>query len=377
MALRKMGKTYYVYFRDLDGRIVTRSLKTTDKTLAQSLHRSFMLELQAKRGRLVIVQNFPEQFKDTEKITTLAPPVEIVAGDHQRGSIALDAMFNCACQKRTWEDKERRAQMWKRFVSAMPCKYADEVTPQMALKYLESEFGAASGKTYNNHKTALNTIYRLCLVEAGLSQSPFAPIANRKLENVEHHRALSAAEFKQIFQAASEPWKTAALISWYTALRRETCFRLAWEHINPEDTPPSITIMPGKTARFGRAVYIPIHRRLWEHLCTLPRPDKDSTPILSQWKAKAHYPGYKNYEYFTGLLKSLNITDSAEGKASFHSLRSSFITRCDEAGVHRRATRGVAGQTTDQITDLYSHDKETAKQILSLPDILAEKDGEV
>jgi hypothetical protein len=67
------------------------------------------------------------------------------------------------------------------------------------------------------------------------------------------------------------------------------------------------------------------------------------------------------------LFKANGIVATAAGKASFHSLRASFITRCDEAGVSRIATKGVAGQTEDSITDLYSHDKETAKQILNLP----------
>ena len=149
-------------------------------------------------------------------------------------------------------------------------------------------------------------------------------------------------------------------------MRQETCFRLAWEHIDPNDTPPSITIVPGKTARFGRAVYIPIHPQLWEHLCQLPRPEDDKTPILSQWQRYARYKG-KRGNYFAELLADLGITNTADGKASFHSLRASFITRCDEAGINRRATKGIAGQTADSITDLYSHDKETAKQILNLP----------
>ena len=73
------------------------------------------------------------------------------------------------------------------------------------------------------------------------------------------------------------------------------------------------------------------------------------------------------YTYFVGLLRSLGIFDTQAGKASFHSIRASFITRCDEAGINRRATKGVAGQVADNITDLYSHDKETAKEILTLP----------
>lgn len=160
----------------------------------------------------------------------------------------------------------------------------------------------------------------------------------------------------------------AALISWHTALRRETCFRLAWANIDEADR--SFTIMPGKTARFGRAVYVPIHPELWAHLLTLPRPAAPQTPILSQWPQHVRYNGDKAREYFAGLLHALHIEDTAEGKAGFHSLRASFVTRCDEAGISRRATKGIAGHTDDDMTDLYSHDRATARQILTLPNVL-------
>ena len=368
MALRKIHNTYYVYFRDLDGSLKTRSLHTTDKAMAEDLHRRFMLMLQSKRGEAMLYANFPDQFRN-KPITSIAPPIETQEGEHVKGSIALAKMFECAQKKTAWKNPDRMLKTWEHFTSNVSVKYADEVTPRIALAYLEKFYGKSSGKTFNNHKTALNTIFRLCLVESNLQQSPFAVIANRRLTEVQHYRPLTEEEFIKAFEAASEPWKTASLISWFTAMRRETCFRLAWEHIDTSDQ--SITIMPGKTARFGRAVYIPIHEQLWEHLISLPRPKSDKTPILSQFPFIANWEkatGRKKTRltYYVGLLHSLGIKDTADGKAGFHSIRSSFITQCDEANVERRATKGVAGQVHDSTTDLYSRDKETAKQILRL-----------
>lgn len=368
MALRKIHNTYYVYFKDIDGTQRTRSLHVTDRDAAEILHKRFMSMLRAKRGEVMIMQNFPERFKN-KRITSIAPVEDKRDGEHVRGAIALCKMFDCAKTKKSWKDPERMLKAWEHFCNNVPVKYADQVTPRIALSYLDKFYGKQSGKTFNNHKTALNTIFRMCLVEANLQQSPFEVIANRQVSDVQHYRPLSEAEFVKAFHAAAEPWKTASLISWFTALRRETCFRLAWEHIDIEDR--SITIMPGKTARFGRAVYIPIHHQLWEHLLSLPRPKSDKTPILSQFPlmenwTKAIGRQKTRLTYYVGLLRSLGITDTAEGKAGFHSIRSSFITQCDEANIERRATKGVAGQVHDTTTDLYSHDRETAKQILKL-----------
>lgn len=367
MALRKKANTWYAYFRDINGKQIQRSLHTGDRDIAIIREKAMKAAIQEIKFQAAVNRFYP----DRPQITTAFPPKKVAPGEHQRGGIALDKMWKLALTRR--ELSKRHGMEWQRFVKQMIAsgiKYADEVTPKIALKYLEDNYAGKSGKTYNNNKTALNTVFRLCLVESGQTASPFAPIANRRVMDVEHHRPLTDKEFVAAFRAAVEPWKTASLISWHTALRRETCFRLAWKHINLSDDPPSITIIPGKTARFGRAVYIPIHRQLLEHLQSLPRPENDDTPILSQFpkRNKWREDGGKQ-TYYAGLLKSLGITDTDEGKASFHSIRASFITRCDEADISRRATKGISGQVSDDITDLYSHDKESAKQILKLPSL--------
>jgi integrase len=359
MALRKIHNTYYIYFRDIDGKIKTRSLKTTFKDVAEKAHTLFMRELQSKKSTLVVINHFPEQFPNVKPVTTVAPPAE----NNKR--LKLADMVKVARKNRDIDGSADKAM--ERFIAGTGKRYADEITPEIALKYLDKNYGDKKAKTYNNIKCQLNTIFRLCRVPGNLDQNPFEHIAQRLLRDTTHYRALTQEEFVKIFKAAAEPWKSACLISWHTALRAETCFRLAWEHINIEDR--SITIMPGKTARFGRAVYIPIHPELWSWLCALPRPKSDKTPILSQWGKYIHFPGHKNQTYIAGLYEELGIDDTNEGKATFHSIRASFITRCDEAGIIRRATRGIVGHVNDNMTDLYSHDKETAKKILDLPAI--------
>lgn len=370
MALRRIRLGYYAYYRDEKGRQRTISLHTRDLAAAKRLHAQFMETLSAAKTAAALKLRHPELFpasgEDVAKEYNL-PEYHPSAKNRLR----LDAMLDAAAERRNIGKDHRWA--WNKFCAAVaPLKYADEITPAVALRYLDGNFGSGNGKTYNNNLAILNVIFKSCLIRAGLDASPFATVPRRMIREVEHFRPLTEDEFRAIDAAAAEPWKTAALISWHTALRKETCFRLAWKHINPCDDPPSITIMPGKTARFGRAVYIPIHPELWERLNELPRPVDLDKPILSQWPQHLDYNSDRSRDYFSGLLHALHIEDTAEGKAGFHSLRASFITRCDEAGISRRATRGVAGQTTDDITDLYSHDKETAKQILTLPDVLSQ-----
>lgn len=362
MAIRKIKNRYYIYYRDQDGKHRTLSLGTSDPEKAKIEHdRLYHLIQSAKVTTKILNRHagiFPEKVAQAMQENNPIPP----RVPREKKRLKLREMIPLALQYR--DIHKRSIREFTRFIENVPFTYADEITPQVAMAYLDQNFGSGNGKTYNNHKSLLNTIFRCCLIQAQMERSPFESIINKRVRKVEHHRPLTADEFRRAFAAAREPWRTASLISWHTALRSETCFRLAWEHINEQDR--SITIMPGKTARFGRAVWVPIHDELWQWLSQMPRPVDDTTPILSQFPP---IHGWKDGRktYYVGLLQSLGITDNEQGKASFHSLRVSFITRCDEYGIARTATRGIAGQVDDNTTDLYSHDHKSARSILDLP----------
>lgn len=365
MALRKIKNRYYIYYRDQDGKLRTLSLGTSDPAKAQIEHDRMMAIVQSAKVASKLLNRhamlFPESVaKEMEQSNPIPPRIP-----REKKRLKLKDMLDVARQYRDISPDTERS--LERFVEwcGNDIKYACDVTPQVAIAYLNEHFSGGNGRTFNNNKSALNTVFRCCLVQAQMERSPFECFPNRKIRNIKSHRPLTNEEFIRAFNAAREPWKTASLISWHTALRREACFRLAWEHINVEDK--SITILPGKTARFGRAVYIPIHEELWEWLTQMPRPKDNATPILSQFRKIRCWDKNKNISYYVGLLQSVGVFDTQAGKASFHSLRSSFITRCDENGVSRTATKGIAGQRNDNITDLYSHDHQSARQILTLP----------
>lgn len=248
---------------------------------------------------------------------------------------------------------------FERFARKIQVKYADQVTPSMALDYLERNYSKGNGKAFNNNKTILNTIFKLCLIDANLKASPFEKILNRRVNKIESHRPLTKDEYEKIMNSDDKLCCLMACLSWYTGMRLETCARVSGAMIDFEDN--SLTITPGKTSRFKRSVYIPIHKNLMDYLKT--NFEFNETPFSVQ----AGITNGKNFSSkFLKLLKKLEIFDTPEGKASFHSIRASFITRMDEAGIPRHAIQGIVGQVSEATTNLYSHDKETAKKILTL-----------
>lgn len=356
MAVIKRGKYWHVYWKE-NGKVRSISTGLTIKADAEKIDGLKKKERQwqkAERQRRKILGKY-----DTPIVSEV--PTELPK-DHKRGSIRLDAMFDAALQYRKLSRTHKV--IFDRFVRECGKTYADQITPTIALEYLREKYSSGNGKSFNNSRTILNTIFRLCVIETGLNESPFARIMNMRIDNVQHHRPLTQDEFLKAFQAAVEPWKTASLIAWHTGARLETCKRIMRELLtSPAD---SITIKPGKTSRFGRSVYIPIHAELRQWIDNILASGVD----WQSWTFKELRGNDRKGErksYYVYLLNSLGIGDTEDGKASFHSLRSSFITRCDKAKIDRQVTRGVVGQVDDDTTDLYSYDQEGANAILTLP----------
>ena len=352
MGLRKRGKYWHIYWKE-NGTLRSLSTGCTVKAEAVAFDNAKKLELAQKRAirlRCRITGENPQKKLDA---VSPDPPK-----DHKRGSIRLDAMFQTALQYRKLSKTHKS--IFDRFVRECGKIYADQITPRIALEYLRSKYGQGNGKSFNNSKTILNTIFKLCMIETGLEISPFERIMNMRVEKVQHHRPLTQEEFLRAFHAAEEPWKTASLIAWHTGARLETCKRIMQELLtNPAD---SITIKPGKTSRFGRSVFIPIHAELLQWINKIIASGVD----WQSWQFK-EIKGKERLSYYVSLLRSLNINDTEDGKASFHSLRCSFITNCDREKIDRKDTRGIVGQVADETTDLYSYDTEGAKAILKLP----------
>lgn len=349
MALRKIHNTFYVYFRDLDGRLKTRSLKTTDPALARSLHDDYMTQLQAKKARAILIRDFPE----------LAPPPEPpkpATGNHQRGGIRIADMWDCAIKKRPLS--KRHKANWQKLVDGIGVKFADQVTPALALKFLEERYGKGNGKTYNNMKSSFNTVFRCCLVEANLTASPFASIINKRVTEVETHRNLTLEEFATVMKELPLPAQILAMLSRWTTQRLETCARMTPEMFDFEKK--VFIIDPGKTRRFGKWVCCPIMPELEEFIKPILPKCKPGLPIIKNF---CNWTNHYASKIFNKKLKELSIIDTPSGKASFHSIRGTAITWFKEHGVKGEELRSITGHASADVEDIYARDIATISRI--------------
>jgi len=360
MALRRLGKNnfYHAYFRSLvaqpDGslRKVQRlvNLYTDDLVTAQALEAELMIKNRIARRKQRLEAHFLKlEIEAGRRPASDLPVIQPARRRRKRLKIA-DALDAAAKYRPVGETA---AKCWRAFVRDIGCTYMDEVTAEAAFDYLNRKY---KGKTYNNVKSALNAIFRVTLLDADLQESPFGRVP-RQTFVPDHQRPFTEEEFVRIYQAAEEPWKSAVLIAWFTGLRQKDVFTLRWRQIDGD----IITTIPAKTARFGRAVQIPIHPQLAEALKKLPRV---GDRVLGAWPYR---PATKKFKgYFPGLLKQLGVQDNERGIVNFNCCRDSFVTRCDAAGIPRHAVRGLVGHVSDEQTDLYSHDLTSARLIQQL-----------
>jgi len=357
MALLKRGKAgfWHAYFDTIreteDGprRVrTTINLGTTDKREARALESELM-----RKNRENIMRRRVERLLSSSEIPNSSPAPARV---HRKRRLLISDALGAAAKHR--ELGETTKKLWRQFERSTKLRYMDEVTPDIVFDYLNGNFGG--GKTFNNNKSALNQVFRLTLLESGLDESPLAKIPQRRVV-AEHQRPFTEEEFVRIYHAAAQPWRSAVMIAWHTGMRKKDVFTLKWSELDV--IPGWIVHTPAKTARFGRAVCIPVHKQLADELAALPRVNDR---VLGAWY---YGTSLKFQTAFSELLDRLGIKSNERGFVCFNSFRDSFITRCDENGVPRHATRGMAGQKSDQITDLYSHDMESCKRILDLPPV--------
>ncbi|WP_277200882.1 tyrosine-type recombinase/integrase [Victivallis vadensis] len=354
MALKKIGKIYHIRYFSLDRRDTLLTTGETDREKAIAVHDIFMAKLkylrQMQRRRIALGE---------------------VPGEAQGNAIADIAVHTQRRRKRYTFDEA--FELYKSHVSPLPenaeknfyrfakwagKRYVDEITPELAYNYLLENYADSAGKTWNNNKNSLNAIFRRIVIPAGLPASPFANVPGKPNKG-EHQRPFSDEEFLAIFANADLLWRSAAFISYWTGFRQESCFRLGPSHIQDD----IITLMPGKTARFNRSVRIPVHPQLKAYLQQLP-PSFDDTFLGFDQRKRS---GGAFSRYFGELLEKLGIHDTTEGLACFGSIRNNFIDRCRRAKLPDHAIRGMVGQTSEEMTDLYSHEVESAMPLKDLP----------
>jgi integrase len=341
MSLQKRKTSpYYYAVLYMDGRQQWISTKCKGKADAQAVHDEIKIRYQTRKREIKIA-------------ALLGEPLP------ENNSLQIKDTWETYCQlKPDWADTSRKHFniFYQWFIMRYP-KTMDisQVSKQIAVEYLYSNYIEKAPKTFNNVKSALSAIWHTLQIKADFD-NPWKKIPNRALDS-QKYRAFSRKEVKQVLDNSTGFWHYAALFAIYTGLRKKDITLLKWSDIKKDH----IELEPAKTKRYGRSVYIPLHAEIKKALKTIPR---NSEHLFPDYADRVGSFAYRTE--FTALIKSLDISDTAAGKASFHSLRATFITRCEESGIDRKVIQGIVGHSSPSLTAYYSEDMESAKVLLNL-----------
>jgi integrase len=146
---------------------------------------------------------------------------------------------------------------------------------------------------------------------------------------------------------ANDPLWSCAAIAAYTGMRREEVAQLRVNTTSAD----ALTATEGKTQAAVRTV--PVHPALRPLIERLRAASTDGFLISGLLTGGAdnkrgHYIGKR----FSKHIRALGFTDTA---LTFHTLRNSFMQRCEEAGIPEATTKLLVGHTRESLTyGLYS-----------------------
>jgi integrase len=230
-----------------------------------------------------------------------------------------------------------------------------EVDTDMALQFLD-QYRTSAVKTFNTYKSSLHRIWHVLKPFTDIQEIPWSRIPNRTGSS-DLYRPFTEAEYKDILGSTTGWWHDATVIAWHTGLRRGDIMQLKWEKIKDN----AIEFIPGKTRKNMKEIYVPLAPEVLEVLSR----HKNKSPYVFPSEAKKGESGAFERQFMT-VLKNLNISARPGELVGFRSLRSAFITRMTEGGIHLDVLQGIVGHGSPMMTRHYSHDKKSARKILKV-----------
>ena len=260
----------------------------------------------------------------------------------------------------TMEDFHRPA--WERFRSwaeGRGRRHLHEITEADALTYMshlqKENLSAASRR---NARSVLRAIWNTLRVPAGLELNPWQATPMPEAES-SHRQALTVAEIKRLFAAASDPEDRAALgLGLFAALRLGDVCRLRWRDVDL--AAGRLALAQSKT---GARVEIPLHPYLAKLLAPLAGdPGGFVLPgLAAAYKSSRAQASARMSRVFAAAGLD-TVEESEDGGrirghslGAFHRLRHSFASLASAAGVPAMAIRSITGHTSDAVLALYQH----------------------
>ncbi|WP_395736328.1 tyrosine-type recombinase/integrase [Prosthecobacter sp.] len=370
---RGKGGAYYALFRDAAGKLRERPTKTTDKKLAQKLADEWERAARPTEGE-----------RTAERMQRVMSEIH-----HDITGSELTRMTAKEFAKRWLGTREKEISPHSFFVYKAAIESFLESLGDRAEKDIHvlgredvlkwrDEVGTKRSARTANHRLKILRMWLGAADDDGWIQRNIAKgIKPLKTGDKNVKRPFTVAELRLILSKATPEWKAMIIRGYYTGQRLGDIASLRVGDEDPHARQVSLV-----TIKTGARVIIDMHPSyvdfvLGENTSDDPKAPLHPLAFASITKNKGRVVTLS--EQFAELLVECGLRVTKPGKAdaktfyplSFHSLRHSFVSHLQDAGVSRSIVQDIVGHESAAVNATYTHLDRTTKSnaVAKLPDI--------
>ena len=357
----------------VDGRMIRRSLHTTDRREADARRHQLLADLGiGARDRAEALAGIRERLEDaTSRMDRLAD----MDKDAQRRKameakqLPLDRTWDAYLKSKSRPDSGVSTLRAYRLQWTFFCRWLAEQgvarLSQLSPELVDGFFDVlrdrkVSAGTWNSYLQLVKLVCRHLPASECIRPGCF-DLIRRRLDVQEGHREFSQDVLMRLIAAAKGELKTLIILGAYTGLRLKDCCLLSWEDVDLGRG--IIRILPAKTARRKRdPLLVPVHECLRQVLEETPA-DRRTGAVLPDLAAQYRRGRAGPPKMFQAFLRANGIETQRPRESGslpvvvygFHSLRHTAVTLLRESGASQAVAAAIVGHHSRAMSARYTH----------------------
>lgn len=361
-TLRLRGCTYWARW---NYKGVSHERSTGIKADAPNARNKAMRKLEAFTAPYRLEHEREMQMYFSMKIKTLGEQaLEAEMRERELHLGGLYTAFEQSPRRRTM--RERTLANYEKLLAMLADEFGEEKLMSVITPFVASEYATALGKkvsngTFNNYIACYAYVWDVLKLDSDEKCNPWRGICMKK-SDVQVRQPLTDDELQNILIAAEGvadgEAKLLIKIAANTGMRISDCVNLKWGNVDFD----ARFIRRVKTIKTGAEISVPLLKELREALEELPRRG-DGDTILRKLSDRELAGRTMDAVFRRAGIQTKVVRKKGERARpfkTFHSLRSTFVTKCAEAGISLEIVKAVVGHATVDMTEHYTHIREKA-----------------
>lgn len=334
------------------GKTFTRSTKSYDRTEAEEKLDEFVKPF-TETNNIAVLENLEAKVRTIQKTETTVQDL------NKPERISFKGFTGVFLDDIEYQDLEETTK--KQYRSIINCfciwinekhstiTYLDEVSESIAKEYLTSLSKRVLSGTYNQCLAVFKRVFSVVIGKENVwmkfkYKMVFDKNEKRALTKDEVLRVLSMVENKPHL-------KIIFTLAVYTGLRMSDCSLIKWNNVDFENR--IIHLVPKKTKRLKKEVFIPMHDSVYKLLFEIKGNAKDED-YVSPKNARCYLQsGFQRT--IVRILKKCGIKKESNDWIGMHIFRHTFVSMCANAGVPLAIVQSIVGHSCEEMTKRYYH----------------------